>query len=158
MRASVSSTREPMKPESPRAANRVSECRQSGGVDHEFTQTPLAKHASLSGSLVAEVSSLCISSVRLITLGLPRNKPRDSALVNPVFFANCFGAKLFGLFYYRQRLSKLSGPVPRLASLSSDIVVGFRRHVFLWCSLMAKINAITRPCSACSIDLRIMFK
>ena len=34
-------------------------CRQSGGAfDHEFTHTPLAKHASFSGSLVAEVSSL----------------------------------------------------------------------------------------------------
>ena len=36
--------------------------------------------------------------------GLPATKPRDSAPVNPVFFANCFGANLFGLFYYRQRL------------------------------------------------------
>src|SRR3984893_9111857 len=50
----------------------LSECRQSGGAfDHEFTQTPLAKHASFSGSLVAEVSSLCISSVCLITLDFP---------------------------------------------------------------------------------------
>jgi hypothetical protein len=40
--------------------------------DHEFTQTPLAKHASFSGSLVAEVSSLCISSVCLITLDFPQ--------------------------------------------------------------------------------------
>ena len=33
--------------------------RQSGvAFDHEFTQTPLAKHVSFSGSLVAEVSSL----------------------------------------------------------------------------------------------------
>jgi hypothetical protein len=45
------------------------ECRESGGAfDHEFIQTPLAKHASFSGCLVAEVSSLCISSVCLITL------------------------------------------------------------------------------------------
>jgi hypothetical protein len=36
--------------------------------------------------------------------GLPTSKPRDSALVDPVFFANPFGANLFGLFYYRQRL------------------------------------------------------
>src|SRR5271166_1923713 len=51
----------------------LSECRQSAGAfDHEFTQTPLAKHASFSGSLVAEVSSLCISSVCLITLDFPQ--------------------------------------------------------------------------------------
>jgi hypothetical protein len=36
----------------------------AGAFDHEFTQTPLAKHASFSGSLVAEVdrgkdSDLC---------------------------------------------------------------------------------------------------
>jgi hypothetical protein len=31
--------------------------------------------------------------------GLPATKPRASAPVNPVFFANCFGANLFGLFY-----------------------------------------------------------
>src|SRR5271157_4427518 len=50
----------------------LSECRQSGGAfDHELTQTPLAKHASFSRSLVAEVSSLCISSVSLITLDFP---------------------------------------------------------------------------------------
>src|ERR1700732_5309876 len=58
----------------------LSECRQSGGAfDHEFTQTPLAKHASFSGSLVAEVSSLCISSVCFDSAGLPTTKPRDSA-------------------------------------------------------------------------------
>ena len=51
----------------------LSECRQSGGAfDHEFTQTPLAKHASFSGSLAAEVSSLCISSVCLVTLDFPQ--------------------------------------------------------------------------------------
>jgi hypothetical protein len=38
----------------------------AGGFDHEFTQTPLAKQASFSGSFVAEVSSLCISSVCLM--------------------------------------------------------------------------------------------
>src|SRR5208283_5076179 len=56
----------------------LSECRQFGGAfDHEFTQTALAKHASFSGSLVAEVSSLCISSVCLITLDFPTTKPRE---------------------------------------------------------------------------------
>src|SRR5215471_13759961 len=59
----------------------LSECRQSfRAFDHEFTQTPLAKHASFSGSLVAEVSSLCISSVCLIALEFPTTKPRDSEL------------------------------------------------------------------------------
>jgi hypothetical protein len=48
--------------------------------------------------------SLYISSVCLNNAGLPTSKPRDSALVDPVFFANPFGANLFGLFYYRQRL------------------------------------------------------
>ena len=49
------------------------ECRQSGGTfDHEFNQTPLAKHASFNGSLVAEVYSLCISSVCLIALDFPQ--------------------------------------------------------------------------------------
>jgi len=49
----------------------LSECRQSGGpFDHEFTQTrhPGPEHASFGGSLVAEGSSLSISSVCLITL------------------------------------------------------------------------------------------
>ena len=45
----------------------------AGAFDHEFTQTPLPKHASFSGSPVAEVSSLCISSVCLITLDFPPN-------------------------------------------------------------------------------------
>ena len=56
MRASVSSTREPIKRGScPSSEQGLSECRQSGGAfDHEFTQTPLAKRASFSGSLVAE--------------------------------------------------------------------------------------------------------
>jgi hypothetical protein len=50
----------------------LSECRQSGGAfEHEFIHTPLAKQASSSGSLVAEVSSLCISSVCLLTLDVP---------------------------------------------------------------------------------------
>src|SRR5271166_4923305 len=60
----------------------LSECRQSGGAfDHEFTQTPLAKHAFFSGSLVAEVSSLCISSVCLITLDFPQPN-RETAKLN----------------------------------------------------------------------------
>jgi hypothetical protein len=73
MRASVSPTREPMNPESsPEQRTGLSECRQSAGIDHEFTQTPLAKHAYFSGSLVAEASSLWISSVCLITLDFPQ--------------------------------------------------------------------------------------
>src|SRR5262249_42227431 len=59
----------------------LSECRQSGGAfDRQFTQTPLAKHASFGGSLVAEVSLLCISSVCLIAMEFPTTKPRDSEL------------------------------------------------------------------------------
>src|SRR6202035_4079973 len=74
MRASVSSTREPMKPESRPSSKQglASAVNLARAFDHEFTQTPLAKHASLSGSLVAEVSSLCISSVCLITLDFPQ--------------------------------------------------------------------------------------
>jgi hypothetical protein len=75
MRASVSSTREPMKPESRPSSEQglglASAVNLAGAFDHEFTQTPLAKHASFSGSLVAEVSSLCISSVCLIALDFP---------------------------------------------------------------------------------------
>ena len=81
MRASVSSTREPMKSESrPSSETGPRACRQSGGAfDHEFIQTPLAKHASFSGSLVAEVSSLCISSVYLITLDFPQTERQRAA-------------------------------------------------------------------------------
>jgi len=43
-----------------------------GSFDHEFTQTPRAEHASFGGSLVAEGSSLSISSVCLITLDFPQ--------------------------------------------------------------------------------------
>jgi hypothetical protein len=57
----------------------LSESRQSGGAfDHGFIQTPLAKHAFFSGSLVAEVSSLCISSVCLITLDFPQPNPETA--------------------------------------------------------------------------------
>ena len=73
-----------MKPESRPSSEQglASAVNLAGAFDHEFTQTPLAKHASFSGSLVAEVSSLCISSVSLIfdNAGLPTTKPRDSAL------------------------------------------------------------------------------
>jgi hypothetical protein len=63
MRASVSSTREPMKPESrPSSEQGLASAVNLGAFDHEFTQTPLAKHASFSGSLVAQVSSLCIQA------------------------------------------------------------------------------------------------
>jgi hypothetical protein len=54
-----------MKPESRPSSEQglASAVNLVGAFHHEFTQTPLAKHASFSGSLVAEVSSLCISSV-----------------------------------------------------------------------------------------------
>ena len=63
-----------MKPESRPISEQglVSAVNLPGAFDHELTQTPLAKHASFSGSLVAEVSSLCISSVCLITLDVPK--------------------------------------------------------------------------------------
>jgi hypothetical protein len=54
MRASISSTREPMKPESRPSGEQglVSECRQSGGAfDHEFTQTPWLSTPSLADHL-----------------------------------------------------------------------------------------------------------
>src|SRR5208282_5764872 len=74
MRASVSSTREPMKPESRPSSEQglASAVNLAGAFDHEFTQTPQAKHASFGGSLVGEVFSLCISSVCLITLDFPQ--------------------------------------------------------------------------------------
>ena len=83
MRASVSSTREPMKPESRPSSEQglASGVNLSGAFDHEFTQTPLAKHASFSGSLVAEVSSLRISSVCMITLDF-RQPNRETARCN----------------------------------------------------------------------------
>jgi hypothetical protein len=70
-----------MKPESRPSSEQglASAVNLAGAFDHEFTQTPLAKHASFSGSLVAEVSSLCISSVCLIALDFPQPN-RDSAL------------------------------------------------------------------------------
>src|SRR5271157_1486991 len=82
MRASVSSTREPMKPESCPSSEQglASRVNLAGAFDHEFTQTPLAKHASFSRSLVAEVSPLCISKRLFDNAGLPTTKPRDSAL------------------------------------------------------------------------------
>ena len=69
-----------MKPESRPSSEQglASAVNLAGAFDHEFTQTPLAKHASFSGSLVAEVSSLCISSVCLITLDFPQRN-RETA-------------------------------------------------------------------------------
>jgi len=72
MRAFVSSTLEPMKPESRPSSEQglASAVNLAGAFDHEFTQTrhPGPEHASFGGSLVAEGSSLSISSVCLITL------------------------------------------------------------------------------------------
>jgi hypothetical protein len=81
MRASVSCRREADEARVlPERRTGLRECRQSGGAfDHEFIQTPLAKHASFSGSLVAEVYSLCISSVWLITLDFPQTERQRAA-------------------------------------------------------------------------------
>ena len=87
-----------MKPEvPPEQRTGPSECPQSGGTfDHDFTQTPLAKHASFSGSLVAEVSSLCISNVCLITLDFPQPN------------RGCFGAFSTPLLHRAAQLEKAS--------------------------------------------------
>jgi len=71
-----------MKPESRPSSEQglASRVNLAGAFDHEFTQTPLAKHASFSGSLVAEASSLRISKRLFDNAGLPTTKPRDSAL------------------------------------------------------------------------------
>jgi hypothetical protein len=71
-----------MKPESrPSSEPGLASAANLAGVfDHEFTQTPLAKHASFSGSLVAEVSSLFIASVCLTTLDFPQpNRERAAS-------------------------------------------------------------------------------
>jgi len=52
----LSLTPESRRSQTPEQRRGLRERRQSGGAfDHEFTQTPLAKHASFSGPLVAEV-------------------------------------------------------------------------------------------------------
>jgi hypothetical protein len=62
-----------MKPESRRSGEQgLASAVNLAAFDHEFIQTPLTKHASFSGSLVAEVYSLCISSVCLIALDFPQ--------------------------------------------------------------------------------------
>jgi hypothetical protein len=105
----------------PKQRTGLSECRQSGGAfDQEFTQTPLAKHISSSGSLVAEVSSLCISSVCLITLDFPQ-PPRDSALravtkevvgIHVLVTHPLFGGDILHRFLQRVSLAKsTSAPV-----------------------------------------------
>jgi hypothetical protein len=70
-----------MKPEfRPSSEQGLESAVKSGGdFDHEFIQTPLAKHASFSGSLVAEVSSPCISTVCLITLDFPQTERQRAA-------------------------------------------------------------------------------
>src|SRR5262249_21361525 len=66
IRASVSYTREPMKPE-PRTSSGQGLASAVNLARALITsQTPLAKHASFSGSLAAEVSSLCVSTVCLM--------------------------------------------------------------------------------------------
>jgi hypothetical protein len=76
-----------MKPESRPSSEQglASGVNLAGAFDHEFTQTPLAKHASFSGSLVAEVSSLCISSVSLITLDFPQPNRETAHRLIPYF-------------------------------------------------------------------------
>ena len=71
-----------MKPESRPSSEQglASVVNLAGASDHEFTQTDLAKHASFSGSLVAEVSSALHLKRLFDNAGLPTTKPRDSAL------------------------------------------------------------------------------
>src|SRR5271165_5594145 len=124
MRASVSSTGEPMKPESRPSSEQglASGVNLAGAVDHEFTQTPLTKHASFSGSLVAEVSSLAFHLKRLFdNVGLHTTKPRDSALravtkevvgIHVLVTRSLFGGDILHRFLQRVSLAKLtSAPV-----------------------------------------------
>jgi hypothetical protein len=77
----------------------------AGAFDHEFTQTPLAKHASFCGSLVAEVSSLCISNVCLITLDF-RQPNRETAHCEQSPKERILNTPLFSI-RARNRLGKL---------------------------------------------------
>ncbi len=74
MRASVFSTREPMRPEfRPRSEQGLaSAVNLAGPLITSSPRHPGAEHASFGGSLVAEGSSLSISSVCLTTLDLPQ--------------------------------------------------------------------------------------
>ena len=76
MRASVSSTREPMKPESRPSSEQglVSAGNLTGPLITSSPSTPV-KHTSL----VCEVSSVCIKRL-FDNAGFLRTKPRDSAL------------------------------------------------------------------------------
>ena len=71
-----------MKPESRPSSEQglASAVNLTGPLITSSPRHPWHKHASFSGSLVAEVSSLCISSVCLITLDCLTTKPRDCAL------------------------------------------------------------------------------
>src|SRR6202035_4706963 len=74
MRASISSTREPMKPESRPSSEQglASAVNLAGPLITSSPRHPWLSTPPLAGSLVAEVSSLCISSVCLITLDFPQ--------------------------------------------------------------------------------------
>ena len=82
MRASVSYTQEPMKPGSCPSSEQglASAVNLSGPLITSSPRHPWLSTPLFSGSLVAEVSSLCISSACLITLEFPTTKPRDSEL------------------------------------------------------------------------------
>ena len=84
----------------------------AGASDHEFTQTDPAKHASFSGSLVAEVSSALHLKRLLITLDFPQpnretarceqspksssesTSSRSACFLPAIFRVGCFGAFL----------------------------------------------------------------
>jgi hypothetical protein len=71
-----------MKPESRPSSEQglASAVNLAGPLITSSPRHPWLEHAFFSGSPVAEVYSLCISSVCLINAGLPTTKPRDSAL------------------------------------------------------------------------------
>src|SRR5215470_7955060 len=106
-----------MKPEfRPSNEQGFSECRQSDGAfDHEFIQTPLAKHVSFSGSLAAEVSSLCISSVCLITLDFPQTERQRAVTKEVVGIRGLLTRSLFGGGIPRRLLRRVSLAKPTSA-------------------------------------------
>ena len=123
VRASVSSTREADEARvTLEQRTGLRECRQSGGAfHHEFTQIPVAKHASFSGSLVAEVSSLCISSVCFDNAGLPATKSKGRALgrviKEGVAIRVFLRRSLFGVGILRRFLLRVSLAKPTSAAL-----------------------------------------
>src|SRR5271157_2019891 len=100
----------------------LSECRQSGGAfDHEFTQTPLAKHASFSG-ISSSRSVLALHLKRLFDNAVRRTtKPRDSALravtKEVVGIRVLLTRLLFGDGILRRLLRRVSAVNPTSAAL-----------------------------------------